>query len=132
MRDGGIDGQLGDIAPDPVGIVALILGSQINLQLRQINMNAAGGRAEIAGSEQSVRVVGSALSAHQLGETQIALGGGRFGSATWLSASFPPATLVESLTGQPWRQHVGLAVKLDVLVMITVAAFISAIVLGAF
>jgi hypothetical protein len=34
--------------------------------------------------------------------------------------------------GQPWRQHVGLALKLDVLMMITVAAFISAIVLGAF
>jgi len=32
----------------------------------------------------------------------------------------------------PWRLHVGLAVKLDVLVMITVVAFVSAIVLGAF
>lgn len=33
---------------------------------------------------------------------------------------------------QPWRLHVGLTVKLDVLVMITVVAFVSAIVLGAF
>ena len=42
-----------------------------------MNLNAAGGRAEIAGSEQSVRVVGSAITARALGETQIALGGGR-------------------------------------------------------
>jgi hypothetical protein len=33
---------------------------------------------------------------------------------------------------QPWRLHVGLTVKLDVLMMITVVAFVSAIVLGAF
>ena len=43
----------------------------------QININAAGGRAEIAGSEQSVRVLGNALTAYALGETQISLGGGR-------------------------------------------------------
>jgi multidrug efflux pump subunit AcrB len=45
--------------------------------LRAINVNAAGGRAEIAGSEQSVRVLGSALTAHALGETQLSIGGGR-------------------------------------------------------
>ena len=48
------------------------------------------------------------------------------------SASSTPATLVESRPDQPWRLHVGLTVKLDVLVMITVVAFVSAIVLGAF
>ena len=41
-------------------------------------MNAAGGRTEIAGAEQSVRVLGNARDAFQLGETNIALGGGRF------------------------------------------------------
>ncbi len=40
-------------------------------------LNAAGGRAEIAGSEQSVRVLGNATDAIGLGETQIAVGGGR-------------------------------------------------------
>ena len=54
-----------------------VTASQINQQLRQMNLNAAGGRAEIAGSEQSVRVLGSAVTAHQLGQTQISLGGGR-------------------------------------------------------
>jgi multidrug efflux pump subunit AcrB len=45
--------------------------------LRQVNVNAAGGRAEIAGSEQSVRVLGNASGAIGLGETQISLGNGR-------------------------------------------------------
>ena len=49
----------------------------MNQQLRQVNVNAAGGRAEIAGSEQSLRVLGNAADAYQLGLTQIALGAGR-------------------------------------------------------
>ncbi|MFZ8480596.1 hypothetical protein ACO1ND_14165, partial [Staphylococcus aureus] len=48
-----------------------------NAQLRQTNLNAAGGRAQIAGSEQSVRVLGNARNAFELGQTDIALGGGR-------------------------------------------------------
>ena len=54
-----------------------ITAAQVNQQLRQSNMNAAGGRAEIAGSEQSVRVLGNAQDAYQLSQTQIALPGGR-------------------------------------------------------
>jgi multidrug efflux pump subunit AcrB len=55
-----------------------ITAAQVNQQLRQSNMNGAGGRAEIAGSEQSVRVLGNARDAYQLSQTQIALPGGRF------------------------------------------------------
>jgi multidrug efflux pump subunit AcrB len=51
--------------------------AQINQQLRQINTDSAGGRAEIAGSEQAVRVLGEAASAAELSQTQIALPGGR-------------------------------------------------------
>ena len=54
-----------------------VTASQVNQQLRLVNMNAAGGRAEIAGSEQSVRVLGNAANARALGETQVAVGGGR-------------------------------------------------------
>ncbi|MDX2209887.1 MAG: efflux RND transporter permease subunit, partial [Sphingopyxis sp.] len=46
-------------------------------QLRQTNLNAAGGRTEIAGSEQAVRVLGNAGSAYQLGEQRLSLGNGR-------------------------------------------------------
>src|SRR3954462_10953902 len=51
-------------------------------------------------------------------------------SMQWTSCAF--ATLVQSGRDQPWRLLVGLTVKLDVLMMITVVAFVSAIVLGAF
>ena len=76
-RTGGVSREI-RVELDPVRMQSQgVTASQINLQLRAINMNAAGGRAEIAGSEQSVRVLGSALTAHQLGETQISMGSGR-------------------------------------------------------
>ncbi|HEX8644786.1 MAG TPA: efflux RND transporter permease subunit [Allosphingosinicella sp.] len=76
-RTGGVSREV-RVELDPVRMQAQgVTASQINQQLRATNLNAAGGRAEIAGSEQSVRVLGSALTAHALGETQIALGGGR-------------------------------------------------------
>jgi multidrug efflux pump subunit AcrB len=76
-RTGGVSREI-RVELDPVRMQAQgVTASQINQQLRSININAAGGRAEIAGSEQSVRVLGSALTAHALGETQIALGSGR-------------------------------------------------------
>jgi multidrug efflux pump subunit AcrB len=55
-----------------------ITAAQVNQQLRQSNLNGAGGRAEVAGSEQSVRVIGNAPDAYKLSQTQIALPGGRF------------------------------------------------------
>jgi len=76
-RTGGVSREI-RVELDPVRMQAQgVTASQINAQLRSTNLNAAGGRAEIAGSEQSVRVVGSALTARALGETQISLGGGR-------------------------------------------------------
>jgi multidrug efflux pump subunit AcrB len=54
-----------------------ITASQLNQQLFAMNMNAAGGRAQIAGAEQSVRVIGNAQDAYTLGQQQIQLGGGR-------------------------------------------------------
>jgi multidrug efflux pump subunit AcrB len=76
-RAGGVSREI-RVELDPVRMQAQgITAAQVNQQLRLINVNAAGGRAEIAGSEQSVRILGSALDAHTLGETQIGAGGGR-------------------------------------------------------
>jgi len=76
-RSGGVSREI-RIILDPAKMQANgITATQVNAQLRQVNINAAGGRAEIAGSEQSVRVLGNAASAFALGETQIALPGGR-------------------------------------------------------
>ena len=76
-REGGVDRQIRVIL-DPAALQAQgITAAQVNQQLRQTNLNAAGGRAEIAGSEQSVRVLGNAKDAYGLSQTQIVVPGGR-------------------------------------------------------
>ena len=77
-RGGGVDRTIRVIL-DPAALQAQgITAAQVNQQLRQSNFNGAGGRAEIAGSEQSVRVLGNARDAYELSQTQISLPGGRF------------------------------------------------------
>jgi multidrug efflux pump subunit AcrB len=77
-RGGGVDRTI-RVTLDPAALqVQGITAAQVNQQLRQSNINATGGRAEIAGSEQAVRVLGNAADAYQLGQTQISLPGGRF------------------------------------------------------
>ncbi len=76
-RNGGVDREIRVIL-DPARMQSLgVTASQVNVALRQLNINAAGGRAEIAGSRQSVRVLGNAVDAYELSQTQIQLGGGR-------------------------------------------------------
>ena len=76
-RTGGVNREIRVIL-DPAKLQSQgLTASQVNQQLRQVNLNAAGGRAEIAGSEQSVRVLGNASTAYALGQTQISVGGGR-------------------------------------------------------
>ena len=76
-RTGGVDREIRVIL-DPARLQAFgVTAAQINTQLRANNLNTAGGRAEIAGREQSLRVLGNAPSAFQLGKTQINIGGGR-------------------------------------------------------
>lgn len=76
-RIGGVNREI-RVVLDPAKVQAYgLTASQVNQQLRQTNLNAAGGRAEISGTEQSVRVLGNAQNAYALGQTQIAIGGGR-------------------------------------------------------
>jgi multidrug efflux pump subunit AcrB len=75
-RRGGVSREIRVIL-DPAKLQSQgLTAAQVNQQLRSVNVNAAGGRAEIAGSEQSVRVLGNAANAYALGQTQIAVGGG--------------------------------------------------------
>jgi multidrug efflux pump subunit AcrB len=76
-REGGVDRVIRVIV-DPAALQSQgLTAAQVNQQLRAVNLNATGGRAEIAGSEQSVRVLGNARSAYDLSQTQIVAGGGR-------------------------------------------------------
>jgi len=76
-REGGVDREIRVIL-DPAALQAQgLTAAQVNQQLLQSNMNGAGGRAEIAGSEQSVRVLGNAPTAYDLSQTMLSLPGGR-------------------------------------------------------
>ena len=76
-RGGGVSREIRVIL-DPAKLQAFgITAAQVNQQLVQVNLNAAGGRTEIAGAEQSIRVLGNARNARDLGATQIAISGGR-------------------------------------------------------
>jgi multidrug efflux pump subunit AcrB len=76
-REGGVDRQV-RVELEPAALQSYgITAAQVNQQLRQINVNATGGRAEIAGSEQTVRVLGNAANAYDLSQTQIIVSGGR-------------------------------------------------------
>ncbi|QNG47082.1 efflux RND transporter permease subunit [Sphingobium yanoikuyae] len=76
-RGGGVSREIRVIL-DPAKLQAYgVTAAQVNAQLSQVNLNAAGGRTEIAGAEQSIRVLGNARNARDLGATQIAISGGR-------------------------------------------------------
>src|SRR3546814_7659253 len=76
-RGGGVSREIRVIL-DPTKLQSHgITASQVNQQLQQVNLNAPGGRTEIAGAEQAIRVLGNARDAYALGQTQIAISGGR-------------------------------------------------------
>jgi multidrug efflux pump subunit AcrB len=76
-RNGGVNREI-RVQLDPAKVQSYgLTASQVNQQLRAVNINAAGGRAEISGYEQSVRVLGNAKNAYELSQSQIALGNGR-------------------------------------------------------
>ncbi len=75
-RGGGVDREIRVIL-SPSKMQALgVSASQVNNILRQININAAGGRSEIGGTRQSVRVLGNKNSAYELSQTTIPIAGG--------------------------------------------------------
>jgi multidrug efflux pump subunit AcrB len=76
-RIGGVNREIRVILNLPKIQSLGLTASQVNQQLRQVNLNAAGGRTEISGNEQSVRVLGNAADAKALAETRIAIGGDR-------------------------------------------------------
>jgi multidrug efflux pump subunit AcrB len=80
FRGGGVNREI-RVELDPARMQALgITAVDVNQQLRTLNLDSPGGRAQLGGGEQSIRVLGGAHTALALGDTQIALpgSGGRF------------------------------------------------------
>jgi hydrophobe/amphiphile efflux-1 (HAE1) family protein len=77
-RGGGVSREI-RVELDPARMQAFgITAAQVNQQLRTLNLDSPGGRAQLGGGEQAIRVLGEARSAKALGDTQIMLPGGRF------------------------------------------------------
>lgn len=76
-RVGGVSREL-RVELDPARLLALgASAADISRQLRQIQQEASGGRADIGGVEQSVRTIGTVGSATELAAMDIVLSDGR-------------------------------------------------------
>lgn len=76
-RVGGVDREI-RVELDPARLLALnATAADISRQLRQIQQEASGGRADIGGIEQSVRTIGTVQSARELAAMDIVLSDGR-------------------------------------------------------
>jgi multidrug efflux pump subunit AcrB len=76
-RGGGVDREI-RVELDPSRMQALGLTAvQVNEQLRALNLDAPGGRAQVGGGEQAIRVLGGAKSAAALADSQITGPGGK-------------------------------------------------------
>ena len=73
-RNGGVNREI-LVTLDPQRMQAQgVTAAQVNQALRALNVNAAGGKAEIGGTRQSLRVLGNARNAFELSQTDIAIG----------------------------------------------------------
>jgi multidrug efflux pump subunit AcrB len=76
-RVGGVDREV-RVELDPARLLALnATAADISRQLRQIQQDASGGRADVGGIEQSVRTIATVRSAEELARMDIALSDGR-------------------------------------------------------
>jgi len=76
-RVGGVDREV-RVELDPARLLALgATAADISRQLRQIQQEASGGRADIGGIEQSVRTIATVQSAEELARMDVALSDGR-------------------------------------------------------
>ena len=78
QRQGGENREI-RVELDPARMQALgITAVEVNQQLQSLNLDSPGGRAQVGGGEQGIRVLGGARTAAALSDTQIILPGGRY------------------------------------------------------
>jgi hydrophobe/amphiphile efflux-1 (HAE1) family protein len=103
-RSGGVSREI-RVDLDPLRMQSFgITASEVNQQLRQVNVDATGGRAQVGGSEQSIRVLGSAHTAQQLGDTRLTLADGRVARLRDIASVYDGIAEVRSisrLNGRP-------------------------------
>lgn len=76
-RVGGVTREV-RVELDPARLLALnATAADISRQLRQVQQEASGGRADLGGAEQSVRTIATVQSAQELAAMEVALSDGR-------------------------------------------------------
>ncbi len=76
-RSGGVNREM-RVDLDPARLESYgITAGEVNQRLRDINLDAAGGRSQVGGSEQSIRVLGDTHTAAQLANLRLAIPDGR-------------------------------------------------------
>jgi multidrug efflux pump subunit AcrB len=76
-RVGGVSREV-RVELDPARMLGLnITAADVSRQLRQIQQEASGGRADLGGAEQSVRTLATVQTAQELGAMEITLSDGR-------------------------------------------------------
>ena len=76
-RVGGVTREV-RVELDPARLLALnATAADISRQLRQVQQEASGGRADLGGAEQSVRTIATVQSAEELAAMEVALSDGR-------------------------------------------------------
>ena len=76
-RVGGADRQI-QVALDPAKLQALgATAADVSRQLRQVQQDVAGGRADVGGGEQPMRTLAAVRSAEELGSLEFSLSDGR-------------------------------------------------------
>jgi len=76
-RVGGVTREI-RVALDPLKMEALgLTAADISRQLRQVQLESAGGRADLGGGEQPVRTLATVQTAREIGQIQLAVAGGR-------------------------------------------------------
>jgi hydrophobe/amphiphile efflux-1 (HAE1) family protein len=74
-RSGGVSREI-RVDLDPARMQALgITAYEVNEQLRALNLDVSGGRAQVGGGEQAIRVMGGARTPAQLADAQIIVSG---------------------------------------------------------
>lgn len=78
QRAGGVDREI-RVNLDPTRLEALgITADTVSAQIREMNINLPGGRGEVGAGEQSIRMLGSALTVADLARSQIHLPNGKY------------------------------------------------------
>ena len=101
-RVGGVTREI-RVALDPSRLQALgVSAAEISRQLRQVQTESAGGRTDIGGNEQPVRTLATVKTAQEIGELDLAIGGGGSGpGAVGRSIKLNDVATVSDTTAEP-------------------------------